>query len=507
MTQIETRIQGAGKGFNYSTISSLVRKNTSANPFIKYSDVMDNLSVLVEQGIADNLVQRAFLATISDKIATTFNAANASLLRIVRIQQQDSTASRLGLEANLTRLFNNYFSDTSYLSNTFDNVQDALLELSSQLSTESSVELEYIVQKWLGSLGSVGVSDSTLTTIASGINALGTGDVEALSGNESLQNLLVMASNRAGLNYSQMLTEGVNSSQINLLLKSVIDYVKEISTTSNNVVKKQYADLFGITIADMNAFQNISNTTIDSLYKSAMTYQDTLSELNDQLSQVGDRIHLSTKIENIMENILTATGIGVAESSFAYGTYKAFDMLEGITGGINLPFISAFGNGLDLNMSLEGLAKGAIVGISAASSLLSGLGNIFSGTKSLDPNRWSMGLTKDTGFKTYQNINTLSTSKSSTTYVSSGSELGIQQSLSDSQKETGQSVEGKEQSDFDAENDFYRPTIEILNWLQSYFKDGGITTAPLKVRIEESNVNFGMTYNTSSDVFGIIGRE
>ena len=115
-------------------------------------------------------------------------------------------------------LFNYYFSDTSYLSQAFDSVTSALTDLSSQLSATNSVEFDYIVQKWLGALGSVGVDSGTLTNLASAINALGTGQVDYLSSNSTAQNLLVLAANRVGLDYGQMLLDGVSSTDVNTLL-------------------------------------------------------------------------------------------------------------------------------------------------------------------------------------------------------------------------------------------------------------------------------------------------
>lgn len=497
MTSIEARLQGAGKNLNYTSLNKVISKNTAANPYIKYTAVLDNLANLVDQGIADNVAQRAFLATISEKIATTFDAANASLLQIVRLQRQDSTASRLGMEANLTKVLNYYFSDTSYLSDTYDTIQDSLMDISSQLSTASSIELEYQVQKWLGALGSVGVDSSTLQSIAQGINALGTGDVETLSSNQALQNLFVMAAKRQNLSYAGMLTKGVNSQEVNSLLAGIVGYIQEISQSSNNVVKKQYAQLFGMTMSDMRAFQNLSDDVINSLYKTAMTYKDTLTELNDQLSQVGSRMHLSEKIQNVMDNILTTTGMNVANSAIGYGTYKAFDMLQSITGGINLPFISAFGNGLDLNMSLEGIAKSAIIGISAASALISGINAATREGGMLNYQAWtSPGLyDKDAGFKTFQSAGGLSVSRSSTNYVTSGSSTGIQQSVSDTQKETGEEVTGNKPGDGEE-------MIQIMRFLQEYFEEGGSDgTKPLKVSI--SGVADGIIIGRSYSPGGI----
>ena len=493
MTSVNARLQGAGKELNYESLNNKIRTNTALNPYVRYTTVLEKMASLVDQGIASNVTQRAFLASISDKIATTFNAAESSLLSIVRIQQQDSTAARLGMEAELTKLFNYYFSDTSYLSDVFDSVQSTLIDVSSALGTQASVEFEYMVQKWLGALGSVGVNSGTLQTIAQGINYLGTGDVESLAGNSSLQNLFVMAANRKNLNYSDMLSNGVNAQQVNTLLEGIVEYIQEIASNSNNVVKKQFAQLFGMTMSDMVAFKNLSSSTIESLYDSAMTYQDTLSELNSQLGQVSSRMHLSEKIDNLFDNILASTGMSVANSQGMYSVWKSADMLENITGGINLPFISALGNGIDLNMSLEGLAKGTIVGIGAISSLLGGIGALnSSGGNLLNLDLWKSSETKEAGFTGYQSANQLTTKKSTTNYVSSGDNLGIQQSLSDTQKETGKSVNGTEETDADE-------TMAILRFIKSYFEDGGLDSKPLKVEV--SKVDSSLMSSANSNPF------
>ncbi len=485
MSSVEARLQGLGKNFNYETLNRTIRNNTALNPYVRYTAVLEKVAGLVDQGIASNLTQRAFLATISDKIATTFDAANASLLSIVRIQQQDSTAARLGMEAELTRLFNYYFSDTSYLSDSFDSVQSALIDVSAALGAQASVEFEYMVQKWLGALGSVGVNSSTLQSIAQGLNYLGSGDVESLSSNSALQNLFVMAANRSGLNYSKMLSGGMSATEANSLLGGIVEYIQEISSGSNNVVKKQYAQLFGLTMSDMVAFNNISKSTMESLYDSAMSYKDTLDELNDQLSQVGSRMHLSEKLDNIFDNILAATGMNVANTAPLYAVWKSADLLESITGGINLPFISAFGNGFDLNMSVEGLTKGGVVGISALVSLIEGIGALAaSGGDMLNLSSWATSPDKSGGFTGYQSANTLSAKKSTTNYISSGDSLGIQQSVSDKQLETGKQVSGEQESSGDE-------MMTILRFIKSYFEDGGLSDSPLKVEISRVDSSVG----------------
>lgn len=443
-TRITTRLQNSG--YTYENINTLFRKNTAANPYIRYDNLLTNLNKLVEEGIATNVEQRAFLDTISEEVATTFSATQSSLLEIIRIQQADTTAQRLGLEANLTRLFNFYFGDTSYLSQAFDSIQQTLIDTSAQMSSDASIEFEYIVQKWLGSLGSVGVDTSTLQTIAQGINYLGTGNVEALSSNSALQNLLVMSANRAGLNYGTILTNGISTNETNKLLRSLVQYVQEISNSNNNVVKSAYANLFGVKMSDLAAFNNIDSKTINNIYAQAMTSNDTISELKWQLGQAGKRYHISTMIQNLLDNTFMGIGMGVANNAATYGIYRAAQMLESVTGGINLPLVSVMGNSFDLKMSLEGLIKTGIVGFSAIGQLVSSIANIFTGS-ALDVNKWTMDTNKGAGFRGFTNGNAVSQTTSQATYVSNTNATGTKQALVDQQKAEATTVSGNEEQE------------------------------------------------------------
>lgn len=463
---INTRLQNTG--LTYNKINDLFKGQAAANPYLKYESLLENLNTLVELGIAENVTQRAFFGTISDKIATTFNVAQESMLELIRIQQADTTAARLGMEANLTRLFNSYFHDTSYLNQVYDTVQAALIDTSAMFpSTEASVEFEYIVQKWLGSLGSVGVNESTLTSIAQGINALATGDVDYLTSNSAMQNLLVMSASRVGLNYGDILSRGLSSSDVNILLKSVIEYIQTILQSNNNVVKKQYASLFGVTISDLAAFSNLTNDTINNLYNTVLSYDGTIKEVESQLKQIGSRTHISEMINNVLENTLMSMGVGVANNSIMYATYKAADMIEKITGGIQLPFVSVLGSGMDLNMTLEGLVKGGIIGISAVSSLVSAVSNMFSGGF-LDPNKYKLE-TSGQGFTTWSKPGELIETTSATTVVSNVSETGMSQSLVEQQKQTGESVTGKKE-EINIEEEYYKPYKSSLSTIIELLK-------------------------------------
>lgn len=369
------RLQGTNKTFQ--SIENLNKKNLSISPFVTQEAYLQNVDKAVEEGIAYNIEQRAFLQSIKDKIAGTFDAFDSSLLRIIRIQQADSTQARLGMEAYLTKFLNNRYQDTSYLKNNASNVRSALTGVSSNLSRNDAVELEFVVQKWLGSLGSVGVSDSTIQSLASGINSLGTGNVSALTGS-GLQNLLVMGANRAGISYADMLTKGIKGNAANALMKGVVTYLQEIAGTDNQVIKSTYANIFGTTVEDLNAILNLVND-INDITKETLTYSGAVVELGSQMRSIPSRMHLGEMLSNLTSNATGGIAKNIANNPGLYATWVINDLIEQASGGINIPFISALGTGADLNANVNQIVKLGIVGIGA----LGQIGNIIGGLGSV----------------------------------------------------------------------------------------------------------------------------
>lgn len=380
---INTRLQGSGqswdKGMGYAGLYNSLMSRVGINPYIKTQDMLSNLSKLVEQGIAFNLEQRTFLATVSDKIASTFDAFDSNLARIVRIQQADSTAARLGMEAFMTNFLNSMFSDTSYLNGTFDTVTQSLLEATSQLTTQGGVEFEGIIQKWLGSLSSVGLSDQTASGLAQALSYLVTGNVEALS-SSGMQNLLVMAASKGGMSYADMLTRGITLDETNTLLANIVSYLQEIGNSTNQVVKNQYASTFGVSLSDVRAAQNLTSEDIKNISKTKLGYQGAISELYDQLNSVASRTSLAEMLSNVWDNTQYSLYSNIAGNPALYALWQVTDFIQGLTGGINIPFISAMGSGVDLNTTLENLMKLGIVGTASLGMIgdvISGVGNTF----------------------------------------------------------------------------------------------------------------------------------
>ena len=441
LPQFSTRLQGSGKDF--STISSLIKKNLAVSPFIKQTVLLENISRGVSQGVAYNLESRAFLASVSDRIADTFDAFDANMSRLIRLQQGDSSMARLGMEASLTRTLNSMFSDTSYLSSAYDTVSAALLDASAQLSKEEAVEFEYTVQKWLGALYSLGLSDAFVSSIAQGINYLGTGNVQALAGNTSLQTLMAMSASRAGIPYGDTLIGGLNARNTNALLESMVEYLQEIAGDTNKVVKSAYGDILGLSLSDLQAVRNLTSQDISTLSSGTLGYGGAMQELQTQLGKVASRTSISQIIDNLFSNALYSVGSTIAENPAAYVLWKVANMIENATGGIHLPAISVMGNMVDLSaFTIEGIMKTGIVGLSSLSlipAIISSIGN----KGGLNLGGWGfneyttrgsgMGLAPGSGFDS---------GVSSSGYVGSGSGSDAKKAaLSSATEEAGETAE------------------------------------------------------------------
>ena len=389
---INTRLQGSNLGslsqierlrFGQNTFGILENRLSSAtgiNPYVRTETMLNNLQTLVQAGIAANVEQRAFLETVKDNIATTFSVANSSLLRIVRLQQSDSTAARLGMEAYLTRFLNNLVESTEYLNQTFDSVEDALLEASSQMSMKSSTEFEYIVQKWLGALTGTGLSESSATQIAQAIGYLGSGNVSALS-NSNMFNLLTMSATQAGLDIGTLLNQGLTASTTNQLMLAMASYMAQLGSGGTNVTKSELARTFGLNISDLTSARQLSGD-FNKISKSMLSYTGMYDELNRQMLAIPGRLSMGEMIQNLFDNSFFSLASGIAENPVLAAMWKVTDMIQSTTGGINIPAIEAMtvgtGGGIDINATVEQLIKLGLVGISSLGMIgdvISGLGS------------------------------------------------------------------------------------------------------------------------------------
>ena len=316
MGSINTRLQNTGLSFD--KIASNVAKNLGTSPYLRQEDMLSNLNKFVEQGIAYNLESRAYIATATAKIANTFNAFDSSLLRIIRIQQADSTVARLGMESLLTKFLNVRYQDTSYL-NTSSNITANLLEAESLMGYKGASEFELAVQSYLGSMSALGVSDATINLISQGLGYLGSGNYSALLGNEGLRNLFGMAASRAGTDVGSLLTSGLTASSASALLSNIIGIGQNIATSGNNVTRSAFANLFGLSVSDIISLTNITASDLKAITQNIVSYETMRNETANQLRTMSERTTTSEKIQNVISNMMVGLGANVATNPALYG--------------------------------------------------------------------------------------------------------------------------------------------------------------------------------------------
>ena len=321
MGKIDARIQGSNNSFN--KIFKNIATSLHNSPYVKQSDLIKQVGQLADQGIAYNLEERAYLQELRDRMVTTFDALDASLTRLIRLQQSDMTASQLGAEAGLTKFLNSQFKDTSYLTSLYDSVSAAILDASSQLNVDQATSYNYAIQKWLGALYSRGMSESAIGMLAQGLNYLTTGNVSALNSNNQLTTLFGLAASRSGMSYSSMLTQGLNAEGVNKLMKSIVELLQDIShNTSNQVTKAAWGDIVNMTLSDFRSATNLTTNDINAIYNQGMNYSLALSEASNQLSYVNSRTYAKDKIDNIISNVLFSWTSDFVANQEGYKNWK-----------------------------------------------------------------------------------------------------------------------------------------------------------------------------------------
>lgn len=284
-------------------LSDTITGSVGVSPYIKQSDIVNKVKELVSSGIAFDVEQRAFLATISDKIATTFDANDSTLRRLIRLQQQDSTAARLGMESAMNAFLNNMYENTEYLGSISSNVRGQLEEAQALMSTEQAVELEFQVQKWLGSMYSVGVSDSTVTKLATAIGQLASGDISGITSGGA-NNLLIMAANEAGVSLEGILKNGLDASQTNILLQAMVNYLANIynETKGSKVLQQQFANIYNLSASDLKAVTNLANDnnqTIKTIANNNLTFSTAYTQLQNMANTMYQRMSLGSMMGNV----------------------------------------------------------------------------------------------------------------------------------------------------------------------------------------------------------------
>ena len=335
MGGIDARLYGTN--LTFTKMQKDISNTLGSSRFVSQQKMIENLNKLTESGIAFNLEYRAWLETVSDRMVTTFDSLDSTLTRLVRLQQADISNASLGAEALMTKFLNNQFKDTSYLNSLYDNVAGTLIDSTSQQSATNSIGYQFAVQKWLGALSSVGLSDSAVQSIAQALNWLGSGNVNQLNSNTQASTLLNLSAQKAGLSYADMLLKGTNADNINKLMKAMVVQLQDISknTKGNQVVKSAWGDILNFSMSDIRAINNLTSKDLSKIYNTKATYGSAMTELNNQTSYLNKRTSIAQQIDNVIQNTLFNVSSDIARDSGDYIGWKVggyINQLSNITG-------------------------------------------------------------------------------------------------------------------------------------------------------------------------------
>jgi hypothetical protein len=402
------------------------------------------------------------------------------------------------------------YETSEYLGAVAESVRGSLEEMEALMTGAAATEVEYQVQKWMGSLYSVGMSQNAVTAIANAIGQVASGQIDALT-NGGAGNLLVMAANDAGIPIADILTGGLDAKETNKLLQATVNYLAEIAESSkgNNVVQQQLADVFGVKASDLRAATNLaSKGTDDKVYGKYLTYDNMLKQLNDMANSMIMRTSVGEFMTNVWENAQYSIASSMANNPITYLTYKLAGLLDEAVGGIDLPFINVMGFGVDLNTTVADLMRvasvtGGILG--SLGPMISGLANSFSGQAMLKkmeigtgngltvtPRGQGDGIGGGGG-----NTGGGSKSTSSSGYVGNGDGNSVKdatiQESEDSKKQ--QMIEAKEEEPSNQVDVLNNTVIKIYELLDNV-ANGSQT---LRVRVD----NYGLTGTNSNSSNGL----
>ena len=318
MAGINARLNGLSEQANvYETLMNNM-SNFAGSQYVSMKKLTENVSKLTESGIAYNLEERALLETIKDRMVTTFSAVEGQLDRLILLQQSDITRQQMGAEYQLNKMLNSMFKDTSYLSSMYDTVSSALIDVTgggTGVNSRQAVEINFAAQKWLGALFSSGMSANAVGALAQGLANLATGNIEALNGTP-IGNLFALSARNAGASYTDILSNGLNASNINDLMQAIVTYLAQVAeNTSNNVAKTAMFGAVGgnFTYSDIRAITNLAtnSTLMNEISSYNPSYTETSSLFTEALSGVKDRTSVVDRVNNLIDNAVLNLGLNM----------------------------------------------------------------------------------------------------------------------------------------------------------------------------------------------------
>lgn len=426
--RINAALEGSGQ--TYQSVTEKAVESLGLSRFVKQTDYISKIANLTSQGITYNVEQRALLETIKDKAITSFSSMDGNLLRLIRLKQQDLTATQFGLEAALRNTLNRVFKDSTYLRDMYDSISGAITDAVMISGGKDVTEYNSVVQTWMGAMYESGVNSGMVTKLATAINNLGSGNVSALASDSDIQRLILLSMDTIGMDYADILQQGFSTSDINDLLSAVVEYLVKIesNTKDNNVLQSSYTNLFGMTMADLQAFKNLNSKMGQLTY---VNQGSALSVVNNELAKIQstERTVVVEQIQNLFDNARFTFGSSIAKDASSYLTWKVSNlMLDVVSQVVNSPIGKApiigtisKGVGLVAEMAIFGSELKGILNIVRALPSLFGtdatsLQSFINGAPSYGGDATSVSATLTSAGSRFKSVDTMSTIKANAEY-------------------------------------------------------------------------------------------
>ena len=357
LTKVNTRLDNGdlNNARNFDNIATGFNAIFGSSRYFSQTSLLGKLNELVSKGVVFNVEQRAILADLAEKMSATFDMVDDHLLNLTKLQQADMSVAQLGAESLLTEFFNNTFEDNSYMSQMYDQVTSTIMDTLSTMNAQDAVAFNYNVNKWLGSLYSLGMSTGGIGKLAEGINALGTGDNSYFSGNDAARVLFASASGGA---FADALVNGLDASNIDTLLGNIVNYLAEISTDTNNVTKQVKAGIFGgLSYSDIRSVANLAVSDIEAIKNSQATWETTKEHFENYLLDFAQQnTTLALQISNMVENTQYALGQSFMQNDVAYTAYKVGQTMDNWLGDLIMGISKAAMTGSTIKTLINNLS-------------------------------------------------------------------------------------------------------------------------------------------------------
>lgn len=361
--KINAALEGTGKTYK-SALSEAV-EGLGINRFVRQTDYLAQIANLTTQGVTFNVEQRALLETIKDKTINSFSSLDANILRLVRLTEADVTANQFGLEVALRNTLNKVFKDSTYLQGIYDSISSAITDAVMISGRSDITQYSSVAQTWMGAMYESGIDSSTVNKFANAINYLGSGNVQGLSSDADMQRLILLSMDTIGMDYADILQQGLSASDITKLMAAMVDYLSQIakSTKNNNVLQSSYTQLFGMSMADLQGFQNLQSKMNALQY---VTNASSLKVVEQELAryQSDERVMINEQIANVFDNAKFIFGSDIAEDASQYIAWKTTNLILDITSAVlSNPSLSTGAIGKAFSKGVGAIGVGAEIAL------------------------------------------------------------------------------------------------------------------------------------------------